>query len=121
MGELGREFDLPAKCEAPYKSDAFIWRDMRFSARDVLPPRAECSGRGEPDDGGVSWLLPSRVASECCGVVSHVFEQYLSTRLTLLMLRLLALLYTLFLNTFACAPMRTLSPIFLMPISFNIA
>lgn len=39
---------------------------MRLSARDVVPDRAECSGLGEPDEGGVICCeLPSSAASEC--------------------------------------------------------
>lgn len=48
-------------------SAPFNCLDIRLSARDVFPVRAaECNGRGEPEEGGVSCCeLPSKAASEC--------------------------------------------------------
>ena len=62
-------------------SVAFIWRDMRLLALDVSPTLAECSGLGEPDDGGVRVELLSSVAKDIYaksarGSVPHTMKTY---------------------------------------------
>lgn len=39
---------------------------MRFSASVVAGWREVLTWRGEAEDGGVSWVFPSKVANECC-------------------------------------------------------
>lgn len=52
-GEFGRDEDLPRW--AAYAMSALLnCRDIRLSARDVVPDRAERRGLGDADEGGVS-------------------------------------------------------------------
>jgi hypothetical protein len=79
--------------------------------------RAECRGRGEPDEGGVKAAL-SRVASDCYEEVS-IAQWFQGSVPTLFEVRREAFLYSLFRSCFACEPMRTRSPTFLMPMSLR--
>ena len=92
-------------------------RDSRFSDLDVGAPLLRFKGLGELDEGGVC-IEMSSIAKDSY-MKSDTCREYCKFWLTLFIVLLDIFLSSLFLNSFACEPIRTRSPIFLMPISFK--
>ena len=92
IGELGRDEDLATIWVAVFASALFSCRDGFFSIRETPLGLAECSGRGEPDEGGVRVALLSSAAKECCNGLAKRSYTLVDLELTLLICLLLVLL-----------------------------